>query len=188
MNEVINNILSRRSVRTYKPEQIPDSDLNAILEAAKYAPSGMNAQGWHFTAVQNKEKLQSLNQLVKNVLLSSQVERLKERASKEDFSFYHNAPTLVIVSYDKSFTPALAVSDCAVALQNIFLSAHSLGISSCWVNTLVGGNSTQEIRTMLTELGIPEQNIVHGCATLGYNAGEEPPAPKRKQGVINIVK
>ena len=57
MNEVIQNILTRRSVRVYKEDQISDADLNTILEAAKFAPSGMNSQNWHFTAVQNNEKI-----------------------------------------------------------------------------------------------------------------------------------
>ena len=60
MNEVIQNILTRRSVRVFKEEQISDSNLNIILEGAKFAPSGLSSQSWHFTAVQNKEKIENL--------------------------------------------------------------------------------------------------------------------------------
>lgn len=60
MNEVIQNILTRRSIRTYKEDQISDADLNTVLEAAQFAPTAMSKQGWHFTAVQNKEKIEKL--------------------------------------------------------------------------------------------------------------------------------
>ena len=56
MNEVLQNILTRRSVRGFKSEQIKDEELNLILQAGIYAPSGMNKQSWQFTVVQNKEK------------------------------------------------------------------------------------------------------------------------------------
>ena len=53
MNGTIKNILERRSIRAYKPEQISTLELNTILEAGKFAPSAMNGQPWHFTVIQN---------------------------------------------------------------------------------------------------------------------------------------
>ena len=60
MNEVLNNILTRRSIRKFKPVQIKDEELDLILKAAIYAPSGMNKQSWKFTVLQNKEKIEVL--------------------------------------------------------------------------------------------------------------------------------
>ena len=65
MNEVLKAIKSRRSVRAYTAQQISQEDLNAILEAATYAPSGMNYQTWHFTAIQNAAVLEELNEKIK---------------------------------------------------------------------------------------------------------------------------
>ena len=62
LNEVLENIKSRRSVRTYTEQQVSAENLNLILEAATYAPSGMNYQTWHFTAIQNAAVLEELNQ------------------------------------------------------------------------------------------------------------------------------
>ena len=62
-NEVLENIKSRRSVRTYTERQVSAGDLNLILEAAAYAPSGMNFQTWHFTAIQDAAVLTELNDL-----------------------------------------------------------------------------------------------------------------------------
>ena len=61
-NEVLENIKSRRSVRTYTERQVSAGDLNLILEAAAYAPSGMNFQTWHFTAIQDAAVLTELNE------------------------------------------------------------------------------------------------------------------------------
>jgi nitroreductase len=192
MNEIINNMLTRRSARAYKPEQISDSDLNLILEAATYAPSGMNTQTWHFTAVQNQEKLQKLNEIVKTAILNlpdnpnmPSLAGFKKNAENPKYSFFYNAPTLVITSNAK--TP-IAALDNSAALQNIFLAANSLNINSCWIHTLVMLCDIKEVRSFLTELGIPQDNAVYGSAALGFNAAGELKAPPRKDGTVNIVK
>ena len=71
MNEVLKNIKSRRSTRTFKSESIAQEDLMAILEAGTYAPSGMNYQTWHFTAVKNTELLNELNIRMRNAFAKS---------------------------------------------------------------------------------------------------------------------
>jgi nitroreductase len=192
MNEVIKNMLTRRSARAYKPEQISDSDLNLILEAATYAPSGMNTQTWHFTAVQNKEKLQKLNELVKAAILNlpdnpnmPSLSGFKKNAENPNYCFFYNAPTLVITSNTKS---PIAGFDNSAALQNIFLAANSLNINSCWIHTLVMLCDIPEVRTFLTELGVPQDHAVYGSSALGFNAGGELKAPPRKDGTVSIVK
>ena len=52
-NEILENIKARRSVRAYTGQQVSEEDLQAVLEAATYAPSGMHLETWHFTAIQN---------------------------------------------------------------------------------------------------------------------------------------
>ena len=61
-NEILENIKARRSVRAYTGQQVSEEDLQAVLEAATYAPSGMHLETWHFTAIQNADKLTELNQ------------------------------------------------------------------------------------------------------------------------------
>lgn len=67
-NEVLENIKARRSVRAYTGQQVLEEDLQAILEAATYAPSGMHLETWHFTAIQNMDKLTELNERIKGLL------------------------------------------------------------------------------------------------------------------------
>jgi len=69
-NETIQSILTRRSIKIYKEDQVPEEELLTILEAAKFAPSGMGLQEWHFTAVQNIDELRALNEAAKQVLLN----------------------------------------------------------------------------------------------------------------------
>lgn len=174
MNEVINSILSRRSIRKYKETQISDEDLNSILECAQYAPSGMNNQGWHFTVVQNKDTLKKIKSVVSEAL-----------SKPANFDPFYNSPTIIIVSNNSPITPE---ADSALAIENIFLSAHSLGIGSCWINILNGLSKDPKVKDLLNELKIPENSVVYGSVSLGFNAGEEPAAPARKSDVVTILK
>lgn len=153
----IGNIKSRRSVRTYTEQQVSAGDLNLILEAAAYAPSGMNFQTWHFTAIQDAAVLTELNEKIKGAFAKSDDPHLQERGHSETYCCYYHAPTLVIVSNEP--TRWWAPMDCACALQNIFLAAKSLGIGSCWINQLGQTCDDPDVRAFLTRLGIPEITV-----------------------------
>ena len=75
-NEVLETIKARRSVHAYDRKQIPADDLNAILEAGAYAPSGMHYETWHFTAVRNTVKLEELNERIKGAFAKSDDENM----------------------------------------------------------------------------------------------------------------
>ena len=151
LNEVLENIKSRRSVRTYTEQQVSAENLNLILEAATYAPSGMNYQTWHFTAIQDADILRELNEKIKGAFAKSDEPRLQERGHSETYCCYYHAPTLVIVSNEP--TQWWAGMDCACAIENMFLAAHSLGIGSCWINQLGTTCDDPEVREYITSLG-----------------------------------
>ena len=173
MNEVLNNILTRRSIRKFKPEQIKDEELDLILKAAIYASSGMNKQSWKFTVLQNKEKIEVLAKVVREKL-----------GRNEGYNFYA-PPTLILVSNDRENSNGLADSSCA--LENIFLMANSLGIGSCWINQLKTICDEEEVRELLNEFEIPENHIVWGMASIGY-PDQEGIVKERKEGTIKIIK
>lgn len=108
-NEVLETIKARRSVRVYDKKQVPSEDLNAILEAATYAPSGMHYETWHFTAVRNAAKLEELNNRIKEAFAKSDDKRLQERGHSETYCCYYHAPSLVIVSNDPTQWPGWTV-------------------------------------------------------------------------------
>lgn len=185
MNETLKTILNRRSIRSYKPEQLRDEELQTILEAGKFAPSGMNTQPWHFTVVQNKELLQSINATIRESLLKSGNEFMKERAKAENFSVFYHAPTLLLVSGDENaLTPQY---DCTFAMANMLLAAESLGIGACFIYGVVSTLNTAEGEALRKELGIPAGYKIYCSAACGYKAEAPSPAP-RKEGTVNIIK
>lgn len=194
MNDIIQNIKTRRSIRKYDKRQITDEALESIIEAAQYAPSGSNSQSWLFTVIQKQEILSELNRLIRQAFASitfgeqeypAQI-RGKQAAEKEQYCFYYHAPTLIIVTNKQNYPNAMA--DSSLALENIFLAAHSLGLASCWVNQLAWFCDVPEVRTALTNLGIPEDHFVCGTAAVGYPDGPLPSAPLRKPGTVNLVR
>jgi nitroreductase len=173
MNEVLNNILTRKSIRSFKDEQISHENLQMILKAGIYAPSGMNKQSWQFTAIQNKEKIQALAKVIREAL-----------GRDESYNMY-NPPTIVLLSNDRDNSNGLA--DCSCALENIFLMANSLGIGSCWINQLKTICDEKEVRSLLSSFEIPENHIVWGVAALGY-ATNEAKVNSKNENVIKYIK
>jgi len=194
MNEVISNILTRRSVRSYSPRQITDEHLSAILEAARYSPTGGNSQSWHFTVVQNADIIKEINTALRTAFARMEetpgMYRSKaasiRTAKGGHYCFYYGAPTIVIVSNERTYPNAMA--DCAAALQTMFLAAHSLAVGSCWLNPLHWCETEPELRAIYTRIGVPESHMVCGGTALGYPEGAYPSAPARKPDVWHIVK
>ena len=185
-NEVLEVIKTRRSVRAYTGQQIVEDDLMAILEAAAYAPNGMHMETWHFTAIQNADKLQELNNRIKGAFAKSDEKRLQERGNNPNYNCYYHAPALIIVSNEP--TQWWAGMDCAVAIENIFLAAHSLGIGSCWINQLGTTCDDKEVRAFLSSLGVPENHKVYACAALGYASQPSSKDKKVKEGTITLIR
>lgn len=186
MNEVLKNIKSRRSVRVYTDRQVSTEDLNLILQAATYAPSGMNLQTWHFTAIRDAAVLRELNEKIKAAFAKSDDPHLQERGHSQTYCCYYHAPTLVIASNEP--TQWWAPMDCACALQNIFLAARSLGIGSCWINQLGQTCDDPDVRAFLTKLGVPQNHRVYGCAALGYAPADAPVKEKKlAEGTVTVV-
>lgn len=186
MNEVLENIRNRRSIRKFKEEQIKDNEVQSILEAGQFAPSAMNQQAWHFTVVQNKEVLNKLNEACRAAFLKSGNKNYEDRAKTENFNIFYNATTLIIVSYDqKAIAPQ---HDGSLALGNMLNAAEALGIGSCWIHALNIVLPLAENQGLMSELGIPEGYAPVGSGVFGYKGIEHPSAPPRKVGTINIIK
>ena len=183
-NETIQTILKRRSVRAYDPTQLTDEELDTILEAGKYAPTGAGAQPWHFSVLQSPSIMESINSVLKEMFLSSDTPRLVERASADDFNIFYGAPTAILVSADESaITPRI---DSALAMGNMFLAAASIDIASCWVHGLVRlfENSDQ----FCGDLCIPEGYKVFAAGVFGHPLGELPEPAPRREGTVDIIR
>lgn len=168
MNEVLNAIRNRRSIRRYKPGQITDGELQAILDAGIDAPSAMNEQPWRFVAIQNPAVMEKVIGLIRSEL------------SHESSPFY-GAPTLVLVFSDsRAISP---VSDASLAIENILLAAASVGVGSCWINCVIDLFRSAKGRGFQKELGVPEGYQCVGSVVLGY-PDEAPAAKPRNRNVV----
>lgn len=191
-NQIIDCIHARRSTRQFRKRQIEAEQLETILDAAIWAPSGGNNQSWLFTAIQNQEILTRLNELVKEgfqhwIPDDDYPGKLgaKAMAQQEEYHFFYHAPTLIIASNKPHYENAMA--DCSLALENVFLAAQSLGLGSCYINQLHWLRDDAIIRNYLSEIGIPKEHTICSAAAIGY-IEKESSAPARKEGTIRIVK
>jgi len=186
MSETMKAILGRRSVRQFRPEQIPDPELETILQAGGYAPSGMNGQPWHFSVVQNRALLSRINEATRTMMLNSGIPAMKERAQAPGFCVYYQAPTLIVVSGDpRSITHQY---DCTLALGTMFLAAESLEIGSCWIYGAAAALAAEENRGLARELAVPEGFVVQVCGAFGYPDGRSQPAAPRREGTVSYLR
>lgn len=186
MSDVLQAIRQRRSIRTFKPEQISDGDLQKIIESGRFAPSARNEQPCHFTVVQNKELQGKINQVIRKVFLNSGDPVLIERAKVDNFSPFYHAPSLIIVSADAKVVAPEA--DSSLALGNMFLAAHAMGIGSVWIHSLRSVFNSEEGKALNKDLHIPDGYVIYGSGAFGYNAGEAPAAAPRKAGTVTFIK
>ena len=166
-------IRTRRSCRSYKPEQITDDQLNLVLEAGTYAPTSRGLQSPFIVAVQNKELL---NRLAK---MNAEVMGVTTNP-------YYDAPTYVLV-----FVPEDApngVQDASLVLENMMLAAHAQGLGSCWIHREREMFATKEGKEMMKQWGLPEGLVGIGALALGYPDGEPSPAKPRKEGYTRIIR
>lgn len=173
MNDIINTLQNRRSIRKFKSEQIKDDELNAILEAGKYAPSGANQQSALFIVVQNKEMREKITKLNAAVL-------------GKDIDPYYGAPTIILVLADK--TKVTPIEDASLALGNMLNAAYSLGIGSCWVHRTMQMFEGGEGKALLKNWGVEGDYIGIGSCILGYPDCEHPKAAPRKDNFVVMVK
>jgi nitroreductase len=191
-NTVLDCIRARRSTRSFLDRPVEDDLVETLLDAAIWAPSGSNNQSWLFTAVANRQTLLEINELVKQgfqTYVPDDDYRGKHLAKtvsqKEGYSFYYNAPVLIIASNKPNYENAMA--DCALGLENVFLAAQSLGLGSCYVNQLHWLRGDGPLREYLSGLGIPKEHTICSAAAIGYIARESV-ALARKPGTTQFVR
>jgi len=186
MNEVIQNILNRRSVRVYADEQIKPEDLDLIIQSGQFAPSGCNEQPWHFTVVQNKEIINTLSAESKKELLKSDNEYFKKMGENDNYNIFYKAPTVIVVSGEKtSLVPQI---DCSAATENMMLAAESLDIGSCWIGLVTYLFRSKRAQEFAKLLEIPAGYEPYYAITLGYKKFPNPKPQPRRENTVNYIK
>ena len=173
MNDVLETIKSRRSIRKYKSDMVPQDKLEKIIEAGTYAATGMGKQSPIIVAVTNKElrdKLSAMNAKIMGV----------------NSDPFYGAPVVLIVLTDKSRPTYLY--DGSLVMGNLMLEAEAQGVGSCWIHRAKEEFESEEGKEILKSLGIEGDYEGIGHCVLGYADGPAPKAAPRKDSYVYYVK
>lgn len=175
MNDIIKAIKERRSIRSFKPDMPPLADIEKIMEAGLYAPSGMGKQAVITVAVTNKEFRDKLS-----------ADNCRIGGWKEGFDPFYGAPVILIVLAKKdSFT---GVYDGSLVMGSLMLAAHSLGLGSIWIHRAKEEFEMDEYKKFLEGLGIEGEWEGIGHCAVGYVNGDQPEAAPRAKNRLYYVK
>ena len=167
-NAVIETIMSRRSIRKYKPEPVSRETMETILECGINAPNGMNKQSWEIRVVDNPDFINGITEVYKKA----------NPKAAEDPSFknmFRNAPTVVFIAHDPGYD--CSQIDCGLLGENMILSAWSMGIGSCCLGGPVRFiNTNPDAAPYLQKLGFSEGYRLLYCIAFGHP--DETPAAK----------
>ena len=171
MNETMKTLIERRSCRSYKAEQIKKEELDAVLRAGIWAPTGMNRQHTKLVAVTDSELVALLSKMNAAVMGTAN-------------DPFYGAPCVVIVFGDSNVYTY--VEDGSLAMGNMMNAAHSLGLGSCWIHRAKEMFESEEGKALMAKWGIPESYKGVGNSILGYL--DAPPADRpRLEGRIIIA-
>ena len=170
MSDVLETIKSRRSIRKYKGDMVPQDKLEKIIEAGTYAATGMGKQSPIIVAVTNKE-------------LRDKLSAMNAKIMGTNTDPFYGAPVVLIVLADKSRPTYLY--DGSLVMGNLMLEAEAQGIGSCWIHRAKEEFESEEGKALLKKLGIEGDYEGIGHCVLGYRADEKPvPAPRKENRVF----
>ena len=181
-NEVIETILSRRSIRAYKDQAVPKELLDQVVECGVWAPNAINAQQWEVRVVMSEEWINSATAAAKEAAKGTPAE-----AQFNDPTFknlFRNTPAVIFIGHKPgAYTPV----DCGLMAGNMMLAAKSLGLGTvCMASPVRTFLMTEAGASHLTSLGFSEGYEPLICIGIGY-PDEEPAAKPRNMEVIKYV-
>jgi len=192
MNTVFENIYLRRSVRDYKPNDVPDEIIKELIRAGTYAPFSpypTRHQPRRFVVIKNREMMNRLSERAKKLWLDmgtnsdSEIKRpenIMKALKMPEFNIFYNAPVLVFIfAMPHAYTSHKY--DCAAAAENMLIAAQSLGIGSCWIGLGMPLGSDQNT---LAELDVPEGYRLMMPLIFGYPVKDTQTVAARDEEVI----
>ena len=165
-DEALKLIESRRSIRSYKPDMVPDDLIDKVIEAGTFAATGGGRQSPIIIAVKDRKTRDKLSKLNADIM------------GAETDPFY-GAPVVLIVLADRSSSTYLY--DGSLVMGNLMLAAHALGLGSCWIHRAKEEFDRPEGKEILKDLGITGDYEGIGHCILGYIDGDIPEAKPRKE-------
>ena len=172
MNPTIQTILTRRSIRKYKPDMLPREIIDQIIEAGLYAPSGMNTQNTVIIAITDQDTRDRLS-------------RANAAVMGSDRDPFYGAPVVLVVLADKSM--GTRVYDGSLVMGNLMNAAADLGVASCWIHRAKEEFESEEGKAILKKLGIEGNYEGIGNLILGYAEKSAAAAAPRKADYVYYV-
>ena len=176
-NQVVETIMTRRSVRQYKPQALEREKMQTIVECGINAPNAMNKQPWEVRVVDNADYINGVTELYKKA----------NPKAAEDPAFknmFRNAPTVVFIGHDTESESS--PFDCGLLAENMMISAWSMGIGSCCLGSPARFMKTPEAAEYLQKLGFSEGYELLYCIGFGY-PDEAPAAKPREAAKVKFV-
>ena len=179
--EALEVLYNRRAIRKFKPEQIKDEELDAVLKAGTYAPTGMGLQSPLIVSVQNPDDVAKLNELSAAILE-------KGAGIKRPGLPYYGAPTIILIFYTEiARSDYFGILDSSAVCTNMLNAAYAVGLGSCWIHRCKEIFELEEGKALLRKWGINEKVVGVASIALGYSDMEQPlPRPRRDGYVIKI--
>lgn len=176
-NNVIDAIMSRRSIRKYKDTPVEREKLQQIVECGVNAPSGMNKQPWQVRVVDNPEYINGINEIF--------VKQNPDMANQEGFkNMFRNAPAVIFIASPVDGSGQL---DCGLLGENIILAAQSLGLGTCCLGGPIAFiKNSEEALPYLRRLDIPTDYSLLYAIAVGY-PDESPEAKPRDMSKVKFI-
>ena len=171
MNAIIENMITRRSIRKYKPDPVPEELLNEVITAGTYAASGMGRQSPIIIAVTDKamrDELSAMNAAVMG-------------GGGDPF---YGAPVVLIVLADKNVPTH--VYDGSLVMGNLMNAAHAVGLGSCWIHRAKEMFESERGKEILKQLGVEGDYEGIGNCVIGYADEEQQAKPRKKNYVYYL--
>ena len=170
--DAMQNLLTRKSVKKYKSDPVPQELIEKIVEAGTYAPTGRNAQAPIILAVSNRQVRDELMKLNAKIL------------GAEGSDPFYNAPIVLVVLAAKERNTRVYDGSCV--MENLMLAAHALGLGSCWIHRAKETFELPEGKAILQSLGIEGEYEGVGNCIIGYPDHEPEPKPRKENWVYYI--
>ena len=176
-NQVIETIMSRRSIRKYKQQPVEQEKLRQILECGINAPNGQNKQSWEIRVV-NQEYISELDSLNRSLAIAKGADESKIRHAS------YGAPVMIFIANDTTYD--FSQVDCGLLGANMILTAESLDLGSCCLGGIARTMKQPEAESLLKRLELPENYNLLYAISFGY-PDEAPAAKPRKAEKIKFI-
>ena len=174
MNQTIHDILSRRSIRRFRPDPVPKDMLNQVIEAGLYAASGKNHQSAVILAITDPALIKRLSEANRTIW-----------NKPEGFDPFFGAPAVLVVLDKADWRNR--VYDGSLVMGNLMLAAHSLGLGSCWVHRAKEEFEQPEWQELLHSLGLEGEYEGIGHCVIGWPEGDLPDPLTRREGRVFLI-